>query len=265
MTLSLMPAVKEIVEQVREVTGKGIQFLEQEELPTYAGLRIARADMPSHIIFVKREHDEIIHHLVAHECGHILRLFSVPEEKRLVARTNDRIKLNALSRIEGEIQELSAVLPFDRLGQVVNLWYDGTVRQVTNFPPDIMIEKWLYDAYPNLREYQSASIAKQQRESLSGLSADAAGISPPTFIHLCNIMNYAFFRILGLHFGTNFVKPFSNMKYLEKGKKLAALTEEGYADNHEGDIEMANRWAGFLGISDWFEWARFDDGSIASE
>ncbi len=257
MSLSLIESVEEILEKVRQVTGKGIQFVEQEELPTYAGMRMARADMPSHLILVKREHDEIINHLIAHECGHILRLFSVPEEERLIARANDRIKLNALSQIESEIQELSAVLSFEKLARVINMWYDGTVRQVTNFPPDIMIEKWLYDDYPELREYQLASIGKQQQEALSGLSGEAARISPPTFINLSNIMNYAFFRILGLHFGTNFIRPFANMKYLEKGKKLAALTEAGYVDAHGGDIEMTNQWAQFLGILDWFEWSRF--------
>lgn len=261
MTLSLIAPVHEILEKVKQATSKEIQFVEREELPTYAGLRMARADMPSHIIFVKREHDKIINHLIAHECGHVLRIFGVPKEKRLIARTNDPIKLNALSQIEGEIQELSAVLPFDRLAQVVNLWYDGTVRQVTNFPPDIMIEKWLYDNYPELREYQLASIRKQQQEALSGLGDEAEKISPPTFINLSNIMNYAFFRILGLHIGTNFVKAFTNMKYLEKGKKLAVLTEAGYVNTHEGDIEMVNKWAQFLGISNWFEWSCFENGS----
>jgi len=261
VTLSLIGPVHEILEKVKQSTSKEIQFVERDELPTYAALRMARADMPSHIILVKREHDEIINHLIAHECGHILRVFEVPEEKRLIARTNDPIKLNALSQIEGEIKELSAVLPFDRLAQVVNLWYNGTLRQVTNFPADIMIEKWLYDNYPGLRGYQLTSIGKQQQEALSGLAGEAEKISPPTFINLSNIMNYAFFRILGLHFGTNFVKPFTNMKYLEKGKKLASLTDEGYIDNHEGDIEMVNKWAQFLGISNWFEWSCFENGS----
>jgi len=263
MTLSLIAPVHEILEKVRQATSKEIQFIEREDLPTYAALRMARADMPSHIILVKREHDEIINHLIAHECGHVLRVFGVPEEKRLIARTNDRIKLNALSQIEGEIQALSAVLPFERLAQMVNLWYDGTFRQVTNFPTDIMIEKWLYDNYPELREYQLASIRKQQEEALLGLAGETVRISPQTFINLSNIMNYAFFRILGFHFGTNFVKPFANMNYLEKGKKLAFLTEEGYVDSHEGDIEMANQWAQFLGISNWFEWARFENNSIS--
>lgn len=68
--------------------------------------------MPSHLIFYKEEHNEIINHLIAHECGHVLRIFGVPEEKRLLPRTDDQIKLNALAEIEPEIQKLSTVLPF---------------------------------------------------------------------------------------------------------------------------------------------------------
>ncbi len=43
------------------------------------------------------------------------------------------------------------------------------IRQVTNHPPDIMIEKWLYNDYPELRPYQKKSIEKQLNESVAGL------------------------------------------------------------------------------------------------
>jgi len=227
----LIAPVKEILDKVKQTTSKEIQFVEKDDLTTYAALRMARKNMPAHIIFVKKEHDEIINHLIAHECGHVLRLFGVPEEKRLIAITNDQIKLNALSEIEAEIQELSTALPFDRLAQVVNLWYTGIFRQVTNFPPDIMIEKWLYDNYPELRQYQLKSIKKQHQEALTGLSTEVVNMTPLKFLDVSNIMNYAFFRILGFHFGINFIKPYNNTKYIGTGKKLASLTEAEYIDN----------------------------------
>jgi len=259
MSLDLKESVNEILKKVKQLTGKDIEFIEKSDLPTYAALRMARKNMPSHLIFYKAEHDEIINHLIAHECGHVLRMYGVPEEKRLIPRTDDKIKLNALAEIEPEIQELSKVLPFDKLAQIVNLWYNGTVRQVTNFPPDIMIEKWIYDEYSELRPYQSQSIKKQYEESLAGLSPEVKKMTPPTFLDLSNIMNYAFFRILGLHFGTNFVKPYNNTKYIGSGKKLALLTEAEYVDNYDGDIQMINKWADFLKLSNWFEWAGFDN------
>ena len=178
MSIDLIAPVKEILDKVKQTTSKEIQFIEKDDLTTYAALRMARKNMPSHIIFVKKEHDEIINHLIAHECGHVLRLFSVSEENRLIPKTNDQIKLNALTEIEPEIQELSKVLPFDKLAQIVSLWYTGTYRQVTNFPPDILIEKWIYDEYPELRQYQLKSIKKQQQEALAGSSTEVVKMTP---------------------------------------------------------------------------------------
>ncbi|MCK4466686.1 MAG: hypothetical protein KAU83_13325, partial [Bacteroidales bacterium] len=103
-----------------------------------------------------------------------------------------------MAEIEPEIQELSTVLPFDKLAQIVNLWYNGTIRQVTNFPPDIIIEKWIYDEYPELRPYQAQSLKKQHEEALAGLSPEVMKMTPAKFLDVSNIMNYAFFRILGM-------------------------------------------------------------------
>lgn len=258
MSLNLIKPVNEILEKVREYTGKDIEFVENNNLTEYAALKMARKNMPSHLIFYKAEHDEILNHLVAHECGHILRVFGVLEEKRLIPKTDDQIKLNALAEIEPEIQQLSSILPFDKLTQIVNLWYNGIIRQVTNLPPDIMIEKWIHDEYPELRPYQSQSIKKQHKEALAGLSPQVMKMTPRKIFDASNIMNYAFFRILGIHFGINYVRPYNNSPYLSKGKKLASITED-YVDNYEGDIEKINEWANFLNLSKWFVWTDFEN------
>jgi hypothetical protein len=258
MSLVLKKSVNEILKKVKQITGKGIEFIEKNDLTTFAGIKMARKNMPSHLIFYKKEHNEVINHLIAHECGHVLRIFSVPEDKRLISRTDDQIKLNALAEIEPEIQELSKFLPFDRLAQIVNLWYDGTVRQVTNLPQDIIIEKWIYDEYPELRPYQLQSIKKQNEEALLGLSPEVKKITPRKFLDVSNIMNYAFFRILGFHFGVNFIKPYTNTQYIGKGKELSSLTENEYMDNYDGDIQMIKKWAEFLQLSNWFEWINIE-------
>jgi hypothetical protein len=43
-------------------------------------------------------------------------------------------------------------------------------------------------------------------------------------------MNYAFFRLLGLHIGQNLVREYSATNYLIKGKELAATTAKDYED-----------------------------------
>ena len=125
-------------------------------------------------------------------------------------------------------------------------------------PPDIMIEKWIYDSYPALRPLQLKSIQKQLAESVAGLSDTVQRITPPTIVNASNLMNYVFFRLLGNHFGINFVKPYSTTQYINKGKELALITENEYVNSYEGDIKMINRWAEFLSLSRWFSWTDFE-------
>ena len=258
MTLHLIEPVNRLLEKVRELTSKDIEFIERNDLTTNAALKLARKNMPSHIIFYKAEHDETINHLIAHECGHALRMFGVPEDNRLIPMTDDQLKRNALAEIEPEIQSLSLVLPFDGLVEIVNLWYNGIVKQLTNFPPDIMIEKWIYNEYPELRPYQSQSIRKQHKEALTALSAEVAKMTPRKILDASNIMNYAFFKILGIHFGINYIGAYRRSPYLSSGEELVSITED-YTDSYEGDVEMINGWARFLNLSKWFSWTDFEN------
>lgn len=258
MSLHLIEPVNEILEKVRELTGKDVKFIERGDLPTDATLKLARKNMPSHLILYKTEHHKAINHLIAHECGHALRMFAAPEEKRLIPSTNEQLKRNALAEIEPEAQRLFSVLSSDKLAPVLNLWYSGIIRQLTNLPPDIMVERWIYGEYPALRPYQSRSIEKQHKEALAGLWMQVAKMTPRKILDASNIMNYAFFRTIGPHFGINYVRPYNSSPYFDKGKKLATITEN-YADSYEGDIEMVNKWGDFLSLSAWFTWIDFEN------
>ncbi|NWG04613.1 MAG: hypothetical protein HXY44_17310 [Syntrophaceae bacterium] len=258
--MELIKSVHDILGKVEETTNKKVEFIEKNDLITYAAIKMARKSMPAHLVFHKREHNELVNHLIAHECGHILRMFAVPEEKRLIPMANQEIKGIALNEIQDEIMRLSKTLPLERLAQIINLWFDGIVRQVTNFPPDIMIEKWLYDEYPELRPYQLRSLQKQHQEAIAGLKDEVKEITPSKIINASNIMNYAFFRIIGFHIKNNFLTTYNQTPYVRKGKELAEYTEKNYIINdYEGDLQMINYWARFLGISNWFKWTGFED------
>ncbi|MFH1409439.1 MAG: hypothetical protein ABIH34_06005 [Nanoarchaeota archaeon] len=259
MDIRFIDPVPAVLEEIKNVTGKGIDFIPKENLSTYAALRMARKDMPSHLIYYKKEHDEIINHLVVHECGHLFRIFKCPENQRLIPYSDKQIKYNALKQIENEIIALRPVLSEDQIAHVINLWYDGLIRQVTNLPPDIMIEKWIHDEFPALRSLQLKSIKKQHSESVAGLTETVRRMTPTTILFASNVMNYAFFRILGLHVGQNFVREYSSTHYIGKGKELASITERNYTDSHEGDNMMIDKWAAFVNISDWFKWRGFED------
>ncbi len=259
MDIPFIDPVPAVIEEAERISGKGIEFIQQDDIPAYVVLQMARNNMPSHLIYHKKEHYEIINHLIVHECGHLLRTYKCPEDQRRIPYTNQQIKYDALRKIENEIVDLTKVLAKDRIAHMIYLWYTGLLQQITNFPPDIMIEKWIFDQFPMLRSLQLESIRRQHAQALSGLTESASKIAPPTILFASNVMNYAFFRILGLYIGENFIRQYSSTIYLRKGKELASLTEKDYADNHEGDNIMIEKWASLLNISDWFKWRGFED------
>jgi len=259
MDIQFIDPVPAVLEEVKNATGKDIEFIVKEDLTTYAALKMARKDMPSHLIYYKKEHDEIINHLIVHECGHLFRIFKCSENQRLMPYSDQQIKYKALKTIENEIMALANILSEDQIAQIIDIWFNGLVRQVTNLPPDIMIEKWIYDQFPALRPLQLKSLKKQHSESMAGLTEMTHKVTPHTILFASNVMNYAFFRIIGLHIGQNFIRAYSSTRYIGKGKELASVTERNYIDSHEGDNVMIDRWAAFVNISDWFKWRGFED------
>jgi len=59
-----------------------------------------------------------------------------------------------------------------------------------------------------LRPLQLKSLKKQHSESVAGLAETVSRMTPHTILFASNVMNYAFFRILGLHTGQNFVREY---------------------------------------------------------
>lgn len=258
MSLELIGSVKSILNEVEATTGKPLKFIERIDMGVFATVKMARKSMPAHIIYYRRQHDEIINHLVAHECGHILRMFGVPEEKRLIpAKTRNESVV--LREVGGDLKKISKIIPMSVLTQLVNTWRDGLVLQLTNYPPDIMIEKWIYDGYPELRAYQLQSLKRQNEQALKGISKDIQKTVPAKIYNSSNIMNCAFFNILGDHIKADLAKPYSNTPFFKKGKQLVKLTEKDYVNTYEGDISMIDKWAEYLGLTNWYEWVGFED------
>lgn len=163
----------------------------------------------------------------------------------------------AFREIFNDVENLVEQYVEQKTASILKMFYDGIIHQLTNYPADIMIEKWIYDKFPNLREQQFKSIKKQSDDSLASLKSEMSVF--PEKIRFCtNVMNYAYFRIIGYHIKHNFIKPYSNTQYLKPGKKLAKITDERDDDSFKGDIVMTNKWADFFGIKDWFIWVDFE-------
>lgn len=257
--MNLSSSVNKIFDQIGTLTGKEVRLIEKRDLDVYASVKIARKSMSSHLMYYKPEQTGILNHLIAHECGHILRIYGESPENRRIPYSNDEMRLKALKDIEPEIQRLSKTLPFQGLTQIANVWYTGTVKQLTNFPSDIQIEKWIYDEYPDLRPYQSRQIKREYDEAVQALSNRAEQLTPRKILNASNGMNYSFFNVMARHFNdAYYMRRYERSAYVGIGKKLMLL-QDGAENSYNGDVDTVNKWAEALEISHWFGWRDFED------
>ncbi|HOD34667.1 MAG TPA: hypothetical protein PLR20_00235 [Syntrophales bacterium] len=254
MTLQLVQGVRTILGRVTELTGKGIDFVEKEELPVPAMLTMAGADTPRHRLFFKRDHDESVNHVIANECGHVLRLYNAPEEKRLIPVANQKTLGCYTGEMEADIRRLYQMYPPEKLMNLVMFWYESVLYQLTKMPSDIMIEKWLHREYQELLPIQLRSIGAQNDRAVATLAVEIRNTMPGRIYDACNIMNYVYFTAMGKTFGLNYVEPYRFTKYFARGEELISLVGPVEVDSHEGDVLVINLWARYFQFSGWFDW-----------
>jgi len=259
MNLQLLEPVQIILKMVEEKSGKRIAYVEKEFLNMQAKLRLAGRNSTEHQLLYRGEHDETINYVIANQCGHILRIIGADEARRFFPVANNQTMMQYVMDIQREVQRLSSVLDEYHIKNLIALWYKSIVFQLTKMPPDIQIEKWLYDEYPELRTIQMKAIEEQLGSAVQGSAESVRTAMPYKVYHVSNIMNYAFFKILEDHFCRDFVRPYYHTVFLFEGGKLARITEREYVNTHEGDIDMINTWATHLDLTGWFEWKHYSD------
>lgn len=255
MPFEFMKSVEELMEQVREKTGKGFETVETGGLPVSARIEPSGplAARP-HRLLIKPDAGETANYIIANQCCHLLRLYSAPAEKRMIPIANRRTMMSYIMEMEDDINRIGESVGKDRIKGLVAMWYEGVVYQLTKMPPDIMIDKWLYDKCPEIRPVQLNSIRRQRDMAILSLSEDLKRVTPLKIYSSSNIMNYAFFKTLEDHFHLDYVAPYHNTPFIFEGGPLVKITEQQYNNSHEGDNEMINKWAERLNLTKWFEW-----------
>jgi hypothetical protein len=252
---NLLSSVRDIIQRVKEVSGKDVIFRLAPDQLVPATSKIARARMPSHIIKYQPQMVHRINHLTAHECGHILRTMEADPSSRVVPISNAATRAIAVKQIGSELSHL----PESMREQMLDIWLSGIITQITSLPACVRIESWIQRGYPSIRDEQRLYLDEDVRRTLQGLSKKVERVTPKTIFRISNSITYAYLRGLGPVIGKDLRKHFSAWpNTITTGIKLyEALGEEdtGYA----GDIRVTNEWATILKIRDWFSWIPFED------
>lgn len=259
MELKLLRSTQDILELITEITQKPFSIIKKPDLPTTASIKIARKNMASHLLFYKDDKDGILDHLIAHECGHIYRIWGVPPEERKMVYTDDENKHHALSQIGDELLKLTNKIPMEKLGKIFDLWFYGIIRQVTNIPVDMRIEKWIFDNYPELRESQISTIDRQMKEGAQVLSKRVKDLTPKKLYDASNYINCSFAIAMESLLKKKYTAPYRNTPYTGLGSELADLVLKSEDRGFNQDIEIINQWTEMLSLKGWYYWRDFED------
>jgi len=247
-----------ILGQTEELTGKPIEFVQDDSLWILASVRMARSFMPAHVIRFRKADPVVLAHLIAHECGHVQRLFAAPPQKRLVPVTRIEHIDHVFRILAADARVALGGMDESGTRELFTMWHQGIVSQVVNLNVDYRIESWLYREYPGIRPNQEKSIELQVQMSVAGLASNVKQATPHLLYEGSNAVNYAYLRSVGIMLGQNLVRDYADAAIVKLGKRLAAVLEEPDT-GFEGDVRESNQWAAILGIGEWFDWQAFED------
>lgn len=250
---SILPVVKDIVNQVRDLTGKDIDFRISNKISVYSTTKVARERMNEHVVFFKEDVSDRLSYVIAHECGHILRIMGAKQEDRVVPATNRDTKM----RILDEFKDTS--IPESMLPRMVSVWVDGLITQLTNLPVDVRIERWMQGSFPSLKEEQIKALDIDAQSTLKGLTREVKTHTPKKVYITSNSMAYAYLRSIGPITGKRYDKAFyDEPTALRLGKKLYNILDNEEDQGFTGDLKIINEWAKVLNIDSWFDWIDFE-------
>ena len=255
----LVEPVRAILKSIVELTKKPFRFVEKNDLETHAAVKIARSNMPEHIIIYKPEHNEFINHLIAHECGHIKRIYETPPGKRFMVINTDDQKIGGMATFQKDLEKMATNTGDETARKMANLWYSGLIKMVTNHPVDLAIEKWLFDDYPGLRTLQINSLSSQNDLALKGLSERVKGMTPIFVYNAANLMNAAYMNLLGKIIKVKLFTKWKRTEFFNESLELAKLLDAEKGWPPEKDCEMVDIWAKHLKLNNWFSWHPFED------
>ena len=261
---SLHPDTQHLLDEIRIHTGLPVDIHPQPALRGQARAVYVVGDPAAerHRVFYDPKYKRYLDHLIAHECGHIVRLSAASQSERVIPVVTNTQRHEAAIQLLPDVSRLlnRGLLDEDDLGVVLPLWLHGTISQLHNTPPDIHIERWLYREFPDSRERQFASIASQARDFHQAMQPKVEVVTPKVIWRASNAMNYALLKACGnLFHRPDLTRPYRDTTPGRVGEKLLSLLDAAPDTGHAGDRQLSDLWSEHLGLRGWLEWRRLDD------
>lgn len=259
MGLKILSCVNELLEKVKEETGKEVLLFENKGMAQMLELKTARSSDENHLMAYSSNHTPEINHLIASKALQILRIYrEKPEDRFMPVAYQEHIN-NAKMSIALEVDRKPHLQVALNDPSLISTWVLSLVNQLISQPVNINIEKTIFNNFPELREYQQSVVFNQFKDFNATLSNEIEKISPSVIYNTSAIMNYVYLKSIDEVTGSDFVNKLNYIVKKGKSETLYQYTAKELRDNIISDRKVIDYWAKFLNIDNWYAWTDFED------
>jgi hypothetical protein len=249
-----LPSANQALAELEKATGKPVQIVEDPELNVLATIRRAGPGEASHVLRIKGGENQAADYLIVFECRMALRDGPGP-------RAGLRDNLAVRERVISECQQLHRQLAPDRAQELGTFIYRGLILQLRSMGPGMLVDRWIRERCPDLREVQEQAMEAEITNNLAALKPSTRANYPAAVYGASISMNAAYAIHGGDLLGKPYLAvPYRSQGYGEIGRRLIALAL-GTADPSEEltDRQIIDAWAQELGVEGWYEWSELSE------
>ncbi len=254
--MELREITRKVISMLEEKSGYLVQLVEEPNLITLATLRVARGNMPAHILLYKPEHkNKLPDFAICWQCSLLMRMYACPPEERFLIGGSPA----GIEALEGILNAPGGLAQKYRMEKIQVQGFtgellSGLITHLRSVPVGLRVSETLTLDYPELLDLETAHVEKELDINRKSMSAQIRDMMPREIYNPTQTINAAY----ALFWAGRLEQPkISNPYHLEgfdgQGQQLLNIYESVSADPSH-DVELINRWADYLQIRDWYSW-----------
>ena len=276
----------ELAEKKHDDAFKAVEVMKRE-LQSLSGypVRVQTGDVPGKLAAIMqmawahgRDHHLLVHrgdypehllmHLIAHELGHLRLECAARKQNRnriLVATPANREKACGSMAVDvGKLRRMG--LDDQTISDLTLDLASGMVRQVSNAPIDLLIERHIHSQYPDLRPSQFLSLQFLAMEAeKASTDPEVRAMTPRKVLLASAALNGATALFLDELWrgATNYAAAYRRLDSFPVSQRLFALVRSKADSLGPGEeYDLVDHFAEMLGLQGWYSW-REDSGEHA--
>jgi Tfp pilus assembly protein PilF len=241
---------------LQEKTGKEIEAVADNSIPTAAKIEIAEYRGHDHHIIRYKDQAPGVAHLVMHELTHLELIHearALDENKLFTSdEKNKRAFWNKANREKKKM--LKGGIDDQQIDAFLTQLFEGINLQTYNAPIDLFIEQRLYDRHKKLRPIQFLSLFNLLREAIAGANNATAKKISPKFVRDANII-LSFTQIFQFRelYGLDLTGQIKEPTLQKKAKHIYQEYLRMKDDKEPGEeYDLIEWWAEDLKLSPYF-------------